>query len=82
MTLMVLEEIFPRMPEVSWLDNVCLFILILAAFNWVAFAFWQINFIDYIPEDLVKDIVYVIIGFSGVKALFFWKKCLACTRID
>mgnify|MGYP001605916619 CR=1 FL=1 len=32
MTLMVLEEIFPRMPEVSWLDNVCLFILILAAF--------------------------------------------------
>jgi len=79
---MVLEELFPRMPEVSWLDNICLLILVLAAFNWVTFAFWQINFVDFIPEDLLKDIVYGIIGFSGIKALFFWKKCLACSRVE
>ena len=78
----MLETFFPRMPEVSWLDNVCLFILILAAFNWVAFGFWQINFVDFIPEELLRKFVYGLIGFSGLKALFFWKKCLACARVE
>gem|GEM_PF-2901448 len=82
---MVLEELFPRMPEVSWLDNLCLFILVAAAFNWVALGFFEINFIEYIPADdqgFLRQIVYGLIGFSGLKALFFWKKCLACTRVE
>ncbi|MBS3144278.1 DUF378 domain-containing protein [Candidatus Woesearchaeota archaeon] len=79
---MVLAELFPRMPEVSWLDNICFIILVLSAFNWVAFAFWDINIVTFIPDLTLQKFVYVIIGLSGFKALFFWKKCLACSRVE
>ncbi|HLC72650.1 MAG TPA: DUF378 domain-containing protein [Candidatus Nanoarchaeia archaeon] len=82
---MVLEELFPRMPEVSWVDNVCLIILVLSAFNWVALAFLNINVINYIPEDddgFLRKIVYGLIGLAGIKALFFWKKCLTCSHVE
>ncbi|MEK6903617.1 MAG: DUF378 domain-containing protein [Nanoarchaeota archaeon] len=71
----------PRLPEVTWLDNVCLLILVFAAFNWALYGFTSINLVTHFTANTsVHHIIYIIIAFSGLKALFFWNKCLLCSH--
>ena len=62
-----------NMPEVTWLDNICLLILILAAMAWGAYGFFDLNVITYLPDLFLQKFVYGLIVFSGIKALFFWQ---------
>ena len=75
---MILE---PSLPEFTVLDNICFLILVTAGLNWGLFAFFDINLVLYVTDNMyVHQMVYGIIVFAALRALFFWKKCVACAH--
>lgn len=66
----------------KFFNFVCMILLVLSGLNWGLFTCFNLNLIEYVFGQVwIENIVYVLMGLSGIYAALNWKHLITTRNV-